>query len=82
MVVPDTRDDDRFRGNAAVDDQFGVRFFAAFQLLDDDKMPLGAIWVSDTEPRHGLTNSESASLRRISHAVIAMMRRHAVVTSD
>ena len=82
MVVPDTREDDRFRDNAAVDDQSGVRFFAAFQLLDDDKMPLGAIWVFDTEPRHGLTNSESASLRRISHAVIAKMRRHAVVTSD
>ena len=82
LVVPDTRDDDRFSTNAVVDDALGVRFFASFQLLDEDKLPLGAIWVYDTEPRDGLTNSEIASLRRISQAVIAMMRRHAVVTSD
>lgn len=82
MVIPDALEDRRFTTNPVVQGEDGLRFFAAMQLVDDDKLPLGALWVYDTEPRDGLSNSEIASLRRISQAVMALMHRHAVVTSE
>jgi GAF domain-containing protein len=82
MIVPDLREDDRFNRHSVVQRRDGFRFYAGMQLLDDDRMPLGALWVVDKQPRDSLTNAEIACLRRVSQAVTAMMRRHAAVTVE
>lgn len=82
MIIPDLRDDDRFKDHSVVERRDGFRFYAGMHLLDDDRMPLGALWVIDKQPREDLSNAEIACLRRVSQAVTAMMRRHAAVTVD
>lgn len=77
LIISDTRNDERFCGNPFVGDADGVLFYAAIVLVDDDNLPLGTLWVFDAKPRDALSSGEIAFLRRVSQAVMALLRRHA-----
>jgi diguanylate cyclase (GGDEF)-like protein len=51
MVVNDARKDERFADNPIVLKEPGIIFYAGCPLRDPTGMPIGALCVSDTEPR-------------------------------
>lgn len=64
FVVEDAARDPRFQDNPLVAGMPHIRFYAAFPLLDADKMPLGTLCVLDSEPRR-LRDREIRSLREL-----------------
>lgn len=64
FVVEDAARDPRFQDNPLVTGAPHIRFYAAFPLLDADKMPLGTLCVLDSEPRR-LRDREVRSLREL-----------------
>ena len=63
-MVEDAARDPRFQDNPLVSGAPHIRFYAAFPLLDADKMPLGTLCVLDREPRR-LRDREVRSLREL-----------------
>jgi len=64
FMVEDAARDPRFQDNPLVTGAPHIRFYAAFPLLDADKMPLGTLCVLDSEPRR-LRDREVRSLREL-----------------
>lgn len=64
FMVEDAARDPRFQDNPLVTGAPHVRFYAAFPLLDADRMPLGTLCVLDSEPRR-LRDREVRSLREL-----------------
>lgn len=50
LVVPDTHADERFAGNPFVQQDPYVRFYAGMAVLGLEGLPLGTLFVIDTEP--------------------------------
>lgn len=71
MVVPDAREDQRFRDNALVTGPPFIRFYAGAPLVSEEGEPLGALCVISTEPRpRGLTPLQRQGLDVLSRAVM------------
>ncbi len=51
LVVPDTRQDERFASTPLVQEEPGVRFYAGAPLLTQDGFNLGALCLADLKPR-------------------------------
>lgn len=64
FVVEDAACDPRFQNNPLVIGEPHIRFYAAFPLLDANKIPLGTLCVLDREPRR-LRDREVQSLREL-----------------
>lgn len=64
FVVEDAACDPRFHNNPLVIGEPHIRFYAAFPLLDANKVPLGTLCVLDREPRR-LRDREVRSLREL-----------------
>lgn len=64
FVVEDAARDPRFQNNPLVIGEPHIRFYAAFALLDANKIPLGTLCVLDREPRR-LREREIRSLREL-----------------
>lgn len=73
LIVPDARDDARFRDNPAVTGAPGVRFYAGAPLLDAEGLAMGALCVMDREPRE-LAPYQRAALDALSRQVSALLQ--------
>jgi PAS domain S-box-containing protein len=70
MVIGDAHRDDRFAENPLVTGDPFVRFYAGVPLLARNGCRLGTLCVIDTEPRVGLTETESEALLMLAHTVM------------
>lgn len=70
FIVPDTRQDPRFRDNPLVVGEPRVRFYAGAPLINEDGFALGTLCVVDREPRELDEDQKEAllSLRRLALA--------------
>ncbi|MEK6651169.1 MAG: GAF domain-containing protein [Bacteroidota bacterium] len=72
MVVPDMTADGRFRENALVTHDPGIRFYAGAPIFSVEGLPLGALCVLDREPRT-LTVGQEEALRAMSRLAGALL---------
>jgi len=86
MVVPDAREDDRFRDNALVTGRPDIRFYAGAPLVSPEGIPLGSLCVIDTEPREHLTALQVQGLEVLAAQVMAQLelrrRLHRQLAAD
>ncbi len=73
LIVPDAREDDRFRDNALVVGAPGVRFYVGIPLVDASGFALGAISVIDVVPRE-LQDVEVAMLQALARQTVAQIQ--------
>ncbi|WP_306397754.1 ATP-binding protein [Telluria beijingensis] len=84
MIVPDTREDPRFRCNPLVTRESGLRFYAGALLKTRDGVPLGTLCVLDHKPRpQGLSEQEQFVLATLAHQVMSQIElRKAMAEQD
>ncbi|WP_314441196.1 hybrid sensor histidine kinase/response regulator [Massilia timonae] len=74
LIVPDTREDPRFRCNPLVTKDAGLRFYAGALLKTRDGVPLGTLCVLDDKPRpQGLSEQEQFVLATLAHQVMSQI---------
>lgn len=80
MIVPDALRDQRFAANPYVTGEPNLRFYAGMPLISPDGIPLGAMCVTDTNAREGLTSNQAFGLRTLAAQVMERLesRRRAV----
>ena len=84
MIVPDTREDPRFRCNPLVTRDAGLRFYAGALLKTREGVPLGTLCVLDDKPRpQGLSEQEQFVLATLAHQVMSQIElRKAMAEQD
>lgn len=85
MVVPDASCDPRFRENALVVGEPGIRFYAGAPLVSDDGVQLGALCVIDRIPRSDLTPLQREGLQVLATTIMAQLaqrRSHLYQTDE
>jgi signal transduction histidine kinase/ActR/RegA family two-component response regulator len=84
LIVPDTREDPRFRCNPLVTKDAGLRFYAGALLKTRDGVPLGTLCVLDDKPRpQGLSEQEQFVLATLAHQIMSQIElRKAMAEQD
>jgi GAF domain-containing protein len=86
LIVPDLREDERFRDSPFVEGEPGVRFYAGVPLVTADGFILGTICVMDLEARAAepLTSAQVACLEALARQTVRLMevRRTSVELAD
>lgn len=72
FIIPDTREDARFRENPLVLGEPGIRFYAGAPLINDDGFALGTLCVVDREPRV-LDSDQKEALEALSRLALRQM---------
>jgi GAF domain-containing protein len=72
MVIPDAREDERFKSNSLVLAQNGIRFYAGAPMLTPAGLPLGTICVIDSNPRE-ISEEQSKALMALSRQVVHLL---------
>jgi hypothetical protein len=75
VIVPDTLEDPRFRGNPLVLEAPKFRFYAGIPLAMMPDVRLGALCIADTRPRT-MTAAQVASLSRLADIVVGQLAYH------
>ncbi len=70
LIVPDTRQDDRFVCNPFVQAESGVRFYAGAPLISQDGFNLGTLCLLDSQPHDPLTAEQQATLVDLAAMVV------------
>ncbi|HEY9621606.1 MAG TPA: GAF domain-containing protein, partial [Crinalium sp.] len=70
LIVPDTRQDDRFVCNPFVQAEPGVRFYAGAPLISQDGFNLGTLCLLDSQPHAPFTPEQQATLEDMSAMVV------------
>ncbi len=70
LVIPDTRQDDRFSCNPFALSEPGVRFYAGAPLVTHDGYNLGTLCLLDGSPRDDLSDDQKATLIDLAAMVI------------
>ena len=70
LIVPDTRQDDRFAYHPFVQSEPGVRFYAGAPLLNQDGFNLGTLCLLDSQPHDPLTTEQQATLVDLAAIVV------------
>ncbi|MBE9049206.1 GAF domain-containing protein [Nostocales cyanobacterium LEGE 11386] len=70
LVIPDTKQDPRLTHNPFVQNEPGLRFYAAAPLLTQDGFSLGTLCLLDTQPRDTLTDEQKAVLADLAAMVM------------
>jgi len=74
LIVPDTREDPRFRCNPLVTKDAGLRFYAGALLKTREGVPLGTLCVLDDKPRpQGLSEQEQFVLATLAHQIMSQI---------
>jgi GAF domain-containing protein len=74
MVVPDATKDVRFKDNAAVLPEGGVRFYAGAPLISPEGPKLGTLCLIDMKPRpEGMTKADQKRLTEMAEEVVFNM---------
>jgi signal transduction histidine kinase len=83
LVVPDAKEDSRFRDNPAVEVNGGIRFYVGAPLITTEGYALGALCVIDSVPRR-LEVEQLQALRALARQVTSQleMRRYAVALAN
>ena len=77
LEVPDASGDERFAGFEAVAGERHLRFYAGVPLVSAEGAPLGALCVTDSEPRPGgLTDMQREGLYVLAEAVKRRVETH------
>lgn len=82
FIVPDAREDERFRDNALVTGPPHIRFYAGAPIRSSDGHGLGSLCVIDTVPRPDLSDTERRVLGLLAHQVeqqLALVRSTAAL---
>ncbi|WP_410483059.1 PAS domain S-box protein [Sphingobium sp. KCTC 72723] len=81
LVVPDTREDDRFARNPLVTPDDGLRFYAGALLRSPAGLPIGTVCVLDRKPRpQGITPHQRLVLEVLARQVMTQLElRRALV---
>lgn len=81
LVVPDTREDDRFAHNPLVTAEDGLRFYAGALLRSPAGLPIGTMCVLDRKPRpEGITPHQRLVLEVLARQVMTQLElRRALV---
>lgn len=77
FMVEDAALDPRFKSNPLVTGEPHIRFYAAFPLLDGNKLPIGTLCVIDQEPRK-LRDREVRALRELADLASEEIKRRAL----
>ncbi|GAB3702497.1 hypothetical protein GCM10027592_31980 [Spirosoma flavus] len=72
LIVPDSREDERFTGNPLVEGEPHVIFYAGVPLVNEDGYPLGSLCVIDNEPKE-LTQRQLALLKILGRQVVHLL---------
>ncbi len=72
FVVPDAREDARFRENPLVEGDVQLRFYAGVPLTDPAGLNLGSLCVLDTKPRR-LTATQLEALAALARQVVSLL---------
>ncbi|GAB4024830.1 sensor histidine kinase [Spirosoma koreense] len=72
LLVPDTRQDERFAGNPFVTGEPHVVFYAGIPLVDADGFALGSLCVLDDRPRQ-LSESQLKALQTLTNQVVNLL---------
>ncbi len=72
MIVEDALRDPRFADNPYARDGIGPRFYAGAPLIDSEGMALGAICVTDRQPRH-ITPEQTRALEALARQIIVLL---------
>lgn len=70
FIVPDARDNPRFRNNPLVTGPPHIRFYAGAPLITPDGFRLGSLCAIDRRPRKGLTDDEQDDLVDLADLVV------------
>ncbi|MEW5861270.1 MAG: ATP-binding protein [Cyanobacteriota bacterium] len=70
LVVPDTRQDQRFACNPFVQSEPGVRFYAGAPLVTHDGFNLGTLCLLDSQPRDALSAEQQTILADLAAMVV------------
>lgn len=74
LLVPDTREDDRFARNPLVTADNGLRFYAGALLRSPAGLPIGTVCVLDRKPRpHGITPHQRLVLDVLARQVMTQL---------
>ena len=70
LIVPDSREDERFRDNPLVTGEPWIQFYAGVPLVNPEGYPLGTLCIIDKETRQ-LTAQQITSLKALANQVVA-----------
>ena len=83
MVVPDTREDERFQCNPLVDVEDGLRFYAGALLRSSGGLPIGTVCVLDRTPRpQGVTPHQRLVLEVLARQVMTQLELRRAVADQ
>ncbi|RRV04181.1 GGDEF and EAL domain-containing protein [Pseudomonas sp. v388] len=68
--IPDATLDPRFKENALVTGEPGIRYYAGAPLITEDGLRLGSLCVIDTKPRPAMSAREASMLKRFTSLVM------------
>jgi GAF domain-containing protein len=72
FIVPDTRNDARFRDNPMVVGEPHIRFYSGAPLINEEGFALGTLCVIDRQPRE-LDEAQKEALKSLSRLALAQM---------
>lgn len=72
LIVPDTREDERFIRNPLVEGEPHIIFYAGVPLVNEDGYPLGSLCVIDNEPKE-LTPRQLTLLKILGRQVVHLL---------
>lgn len=72
LIVPDSREDDRFADNPLVTDSPYVIFYAGVPLVDAEGFALGTLCIIDQHPKE-LSSSQLESLKSLANQIVKLM---------
>ena len=70
MIVPDAREDERFRDNSLVTGSPFIRFYAGVPLTTSDGFSLGTLCIIDDRPRHDIGAGDLSVLEDLAEVVV------------
>jgi two-component sensor histidine kinase len=80
MVIPDTREDDRFTHNPLVTADNGLRFYAGALLKTPEGLPIGTVCVLDRQPRpNGISDHQRLTLEILARLVMKQLEMRRVI---